>query len=64
MLKNYQNELKNLQKKNSKNKFTSDDLLEMENNIKKKEGHIRELNEDIKNLTIVKRKQEKMIEKK
>lgn len=64
MLKNYQNELKNLQKKNSKNKFTSDDLIEMENNIKKKEGHIRELNEDIKNLTIVKRKQEKMIEKK
>lgn len=36
----------------------------MENNIKKKEGHIKELNEDIKNLTIVKRKQEKMIEKK
>ena len=64
MLKNYQNELKNLQKKNTKNKFTSDDLIEMENNIKKKEGHIKELNEDIKNLTIVKRKQEKMIEKK
>lgn len=36
----------------------------MENSIKKKEGHIKELNEDIKNLTIVKRKQEKMIEKK
>ena len=64
MLKNYHNELKNLQKKNTKNKFTSDDLIEMENNIKKKEGHIKELNEDIKNLTIVKRKQEKMIEKK
>lgn len=29
MLKNYQNELKNLQKKNTKNKFTADDLLSM-----------------------------------
>jgi hypothetical protein len=57
MLKNYQNELKNLQKKNSKNKFTADDLLNMEDNIKKKESYIRDLNEDIKNLTIVKRKQ-------
>lgn len=64
MLKNYQNELKNLQKKNSKNKFTADDLLNMEDNIKKKEAQIRELNEDIKNLTVVKRKQQKLIEKK
>lgn len=29
MLKNYQNELKNLQKKTSKNKYTADDLLQM-----------------------------------
>lgn len=57
MLKNNQNELKNLQKKNTKNKFTADDLLSMEDNIKKKEAYIKEINEDIKNLTIVKRKQ-------
>lgn len=36
MLKNYQNELKNLQKKNIKNRFTSDNLLEMENGIREK----------------------------
>ena len=64
MLKNNQNELKNLQKKNTKNKFTADDLLSMEDNIKKKEAYIKEINEDIKNLTIVKRKQQKLIEKK
>lgn len=29
MLKNYQHELKVLQKKSTKNKFTSDDLLEL-----------------------------------
>jgi hypothetical protein len=29
MLKNYQNELKALQKKTSKNRFTADDLLEL-----------------------------------
>lgn len=61
MLKNYQNELKALQKKCSKNKFTSDNLIEMEIEIKKKEAYLRELNDDIKNLNIVKRKQEKMI---
>ncbi len=43
MLKNYQNELKNLQKKNSKHKYTADDLLEMEAKIKKKEEQMREL---------------------
>lgn len=31
MYKNYQNELKTLQKKANKNKFTADSLLEMEN---------------------------------
>jgi len=36
MLKNYQNELKALQKKSGKNTFTADDLIEMEANIKKK----------------------------
>jgi hypothetical protein len=36
MFKNYQNELKALQKKNTKNKFTADDLLEMESDIKQK----------------------------
>ncbi len=64
MLKNYQNELKNLQKKSTKNKYTADDLLEMENNIKKRQAQIKELNDDIKNLNIVKRKQQKLIEKK
>ena len=57
MLKNYQNELKALQKKSNKNKFTADNLLEMENEVKKKEAYIKELNDDIKNLNIVKRKQ-------
>lgn len=41
MLKNYQNELKALQKKTSKNKFTADSLLEMEAEIKKKEAFVR-----------------------
>ncbi len=41
MLKNNQTELKNLQKKNSKNKFTADDLLNMEEDIRKKEAYIR-----------------------
>ena len=57
MYKNYQNELKTLQKKANKNKFTADSLLEMENQIKNKEIQIRQLNDDIKNLNIVKRKQ-------
>ena len=64
MYKNYQNELKALQKKAGKNKFTTDSLLDMENEIKKKQGQIRELNDDLKNLNIVKRKQEKLIQKK
>ncbi len=64
MYKNYQNELRALQKKSNKNNFTADNLLEMEQQIKKKEAYIRELNDDIKTLNIVKRKQEKMIEKK
>jgi hypothetical protein len=41
MQKNYQNELKALQKKLNKNKFTSDSLLEMELELKKQEAHIR-----------------------
>lgn len=61
MHKNYQNELKVLQKKANKNKFTADSLLEMENQIKNKELQIRDINDDIKNLHIVKRKQEKLI---
>lgn len=64
MYKNYQNELKALRKKASKNNFTADSLLDMEVEIKKKENYIRELNDDIKNLNIVRRKQEKLIEKK
>jgi hypothetical protein len=44
MLKNNQTELKNLQKKNTKNKFTADDLLNMEESIKKKEAYIKEIN--------------------
>ena len=64
MFKNYQNELKALQKKANKNKFTTDSLLDMENEVRKKQSQIRELNDDIKNLNIVKRKQEKLIQKK
>lgn len=36
MQKNYQNELRALQKKTTKNKFSADDLLELESDIKKK----------------------------
>ena len=64
MYKNYQNELKALQKKANKNKFTTDSLLDMENEVRKKQAQVRELNDDIKNLNIVKRKQEKLIQKK
>ena len=64
MLKNYQHELKTLQKKVSKNKYTSDDIMDLETELRRKESTIRELNDDIKALHAVRRKQEKMIERK
>ena len=64
MLKNYQHELKVLQKKATKHKYSSDDIMEMEGSLRQKEGTLRELNEDIKALHAVKRKQEKAIERK
>ena len=64
MLKNYQHELKVLQKKATKHKYSSDDIMEMEGSLRQKEGALRELHEDIKALHAVKRKQEKAIERK
>lgn len=64
MLKNYQTEFKNLSKKNSKLKFTIDDLLTLEETIKNKDNELKQIQDEIKELTIVKRKQQKLIEKK
>ena len=41
MQKNYQTELRNLQKKANKHKYTSDNLLDMEHEVKKKENYIK-----------------------
>lgn len=61
MLKNYQHELRNLQKKALKNTYTPDDLMKLEEQLKIKEIELKEVQEEIKDLKIVKRKQEKLI---
>lgn len=51
-----------MQKKS--NKVKTDDLTALEQSLRDKEAEVKKLKEEIKDLQFVKRKQEKMIEKK
>ena len=62
MLKTYQNQLKVLEKRS--NKVKTDDLSALEDILREKQLAIRNLKQEIKDLDFVRRKQEKVIQKK
>ena len=64
MLKNYQTEYKNMNKRGNRLKYSVDDLVKLEESLKTKDQEIKDLHEEIKGLNGARRKQEKLIEKK
>ena len=62
MLKTYQNQLKVLEKRS--NKVKTDDLSALEDILRENQLAIRNLKQEIKDLDFVRRKQEKVIQKK
>lgn len=55
--------MKTLHRKSSANKFSACDLLQLDDSIRERESNLRNLYQEVKQLNIAKRKQEKEREK-